>query len=86
MEPIIGTYYVNLNLDKKPFDNKLVRKALSLAIDREYVAGTIMQGTYSAASNFMGPGWIDEKGEFFDNSQAPSVVPDASELLNQLGY
>ena len=26
------------------------------------------------------------KGEFFDNSQAPSVVPDASELLNQLGY
>ena len=25
-------------------------------------------------------------GQKFDNSQAPSVVPDANELLNQLGY
>lgn len=96
VDPIIGTYYINLNLDREPFNNAMVRKALSLAIDREYVAGTIMQGTYSAASNFMGPGWIDEKGEFFDNANGgkPYIdnanyeanLEEAKALLAEAGY
>ena len=38
VDPIIGTYYLSFNTQVEPLDNPLVRKALSLAIDREYVA------------------------------------------------
>ena len=47
VDPIIGTYYLSVNTQREPFTDAKVRKALSLAIDREYVAGTLMQGTYS---------------------------------------
>ncbi len=68
IDPILGTYYLNLNCSKAPFDNVLVRKALNLAIDRNYIANTIMQGTYSPAYNFVGPGVSDATGYFFDNA------------------
>ncbi len=64
----LGTYYLNMNLTKEPFTDINVRKALSLAIDREYVANNIMQGTYTAAYNYVGPNVIDSEGMFFDNS------------------
>lgn len=67
--PMIGTYYISLNTEKEPYNNPDVRKALSLAIDREYLANTLMQGTYSPAGNFVGPGWMDTDGtEFYKNS------------------
>ena len=97
VEPIIGTYYLSLNTEREPFNNPDVRKALSLAIDREYVAGTLMQGTYSPASNFMGPGWIDTDGkEFMANANGGEVYIDTSnhaanleqakQLLADAGY
>lgn len=97
VEPIIGTYYLSLNTQREPFNDPKVRKALSLAIDREYVAGTLMQGTYSAASNFMGPGWIDTDGsQFIDNANGgkPYIdtanheanVEEAKQLLADAGY
>lgn len=97
VEPIIGTYYLSLNTQKEPFTDAKVRKALSLAIDREYVANTLMQGTYSPASNFMGPGWIDTDGsQFIDNANGgkPYIdtanhdanVEEAKQLLADAGY
>lgn len=97
VDPIIGTYYLSLNTQREPFNDPKVRKALSLAIDREYVAGTLMQGTYSAASNFMGPGWIDTDGsQFIDNANGgkPYIdttnheanVEEAKKLLAEAGY
>ncbi len=97
VEPIIGTYYLSLNNNKEAFKDPKVRKALSLAIDREYVAGTLMQGTYSAASNFMGPGWIDTDGsQFIDNANGgnPYIdttahdanVEEAKRLMEEAGY
>lgn len=70
VEPILGTYYLNMNTTKAPFDNVLVRKALNLAIDREYVANVVMQGTYAPAYNFLGTGIDDASGagEFLQNS------------------
>lgn len=97
VDPIIGTYYINLNMTEEIFQNKLVRQALNLAIDREYVANTLMQGTYSPASNFMGPGWIDTDGKEFienanggnpyiDNSDYEGNLAKAKELLAEAGY
>ena len=68
VDTILGTYYLSLNDQKEPFTDPNVRKALSLAIDRDYVANTIMQGTYSPAYNMVGPGIVDESGMFYDNA------------------
>ena len=71
VDPILGTYYLSMNLNKAPFNNKNVRKALSLAIDREYVANTVMQGTYTPAYNYVGTGVDDvDTGKFLENSKA----------------
>ena len=72
VEPILGTYYVSMNLQKEPFNDVNVRKALSLAIDRDYVANVIMQGTYAPAYNFMGTGVddADGAGKFMENAMA----------------
>lgn len=67
VEPLMGTYYVTFNTQKAPFNDARVREALSLAIDRTYVATTIMQGTYSPATNFVGAGVSDAiKGSSFE--------------------
>lgn len=68
VDTILGTYYLNMNTQKAPFNDVNVRKALNLAIDRDYIANTLMQGTYSPAYNFAGPGLVDNEGMFFDNS------------------
>ena len=97
VDTILGTYYISLNDQREPFTDPLVRKALSLAIDREYVANVIMQGTYTPAYNLVGPGIMDEegKGEFIDNANGgePYISEDyeanleeAKALLAEAGY
>ena len=95
VDTILGTYYVSMNLQRDAFQNAKVRKALALAIDRDYVANTIMQGTYSAASNMVGPGIVDEQGYFYDNANggSPYIAADyeanmaeAKKLLEEAGY
>ena len=93
VDTILGTYYVSLNLKRDAFKDAKVRKALSLAIDRDYVANTIMQGTYSTADSIVGPGIVDEKGYFHDNGNAPYISADyeanlaeAKKLLAEAGY
>ena len=89
----LGTYYVSLNLKRDAFKDAKVRRALSLAIDRDYVANTIMQGTYSTADSIVGPGIVDENGYFHDNGNAPYISADyeanlaeAKKLLADAGY
>lgn len=97
VEPIIGTYYVSLNLQKEYFQDARVRKALSLAIDRNYVANTLMQSTYSPASSIVGPGWLDTDGSSFaenanggtpyiDNDNFDANLEEAKKLLEEAGY
>ena len=93
VDTILGTYYVSLNLQRDAFQDAKVRKALSLAIDRDYVANTIMQGTYSTADSIVGPGIVDENGYFHDNGNAPYISADyeanlaeAKKLLEEAGY
>ena len=95
VDTILGTYYISLNDQKEPFTDAKVRKALSLAIDRDYVANTIMQGTYEPAYNFVGPGIVDESGMFYDNANGgkPYISDDydanleeAKQLMADAGY
>lgn len=95
--PQIGTYYLSLNLNDPAFEDVRVRKALSLAIDREYVANTIMQGTYSPASGLVGSGWTDTDGSDFagnanggkpyiDNTTFEANLEEAKQLMADAGY
>ena len=97
VDSILGTYYISLNDQREPFTDVRVRKALSLAIDRDYVANVIMQGTYSPAYNMVGPGIVDaEEGTMFiDNANGgePYISEDyeanleeAKSLLAEAGY
>jgi oligopeptide transport system substrate-binding protein len=96
VDPDMGTYYISLNDAKEPFTNAKVRQALSLAIDRDYVANTLMQGVYTPAYNFIGTGITDWDGSaFMDNANGgkPYISKDykanlaqAKQLLSDAGY
>ena len=95
LDEIMGTYYISLNDQKEPFTDPNVRKALSLAIDRDYVANTIMQGIYTPATALVGPGIVDNEGYFMDNANGgePYISDDydanleeAKQLLADAGY
>ena len=96
----MGTYYISFQTQKEPFNNPDVRKALSLAIDRDYVANTVMQGIYAPATNFVGPGISDVEngssfeevtrknngGDFFNVGDHDADIAKAKELLAKAGY
>lgn len=99
VDPIMGTYYISFNNEKEPFNDPRVRKALSLVIDREYVANTLMQGTYTPALNYCGPGLTDAKkgtyfeevtvedyGNHFGKESYEEDVKKAQELLAEAGF
>ena len=95
LDEIMGTYYISLNDQEEPFTDVRVRKALSLAIDRDYVANTIMQGIYTPAVALVGPGIVDENGYFMDNANGgePYISDDyeanleeAKSLLAEASY
>ncbi|MBK9083574.1 MAG: peptide ABC transporter substrate-binding protein [Rhizobiales bacterium] len=60
--PYLGTYYFVFNTTKKPFDDVRVRNALSMVLDREFLAEQIWGGTMVPAYSFVPPG-IGNYGE-----------------------
>lgn len=87
--PNLGTYFYAYDTRTKPFDDVRVRQALSMVIDREFLADTIWGGTMLAAYSFVPPG-IPSYG-------APSSVAwkdqspfqredDAKRLMEAAGY
>lgn len=90
----LGTYYLNLQNQKAPFDNVKVRQALSLAVDRKYMAEQVMQGTYVAAGNFVGPGFYDadttkqfyEYATYIDVDKHEENLAKAKTLLAEAGF
>lgn len=61
--PSLGLYALAVNTRKAPFDDPRVRRALSLALDREYLADALWGATMSPAYSFCPPG--------LDNALAP---------------
>ncbi len=94
VDPIMGTYYLSMNDSIEPFNDVNVRKALSLAIDRERVANTIMQGTYSPAYTLTGPGITEPDGSAYMDKCSTEWIPSdyeeskrlAQEALAEAGY
>jgi oligopeptide transport system substrate-binding protein len=74
--------YLGFNIDKKPFDNVKVRRALSLAIDREHICRILRHGEKPIANLIPSPllGHSDFSSE---QSYNPKL---AKNLLAQAGY
>ncbi len=66
VSPYLAVYYYGLNLNRPPFENNpLLRQALSMAIDREVLAGTIIGRGEQPAYSWVPPG--------VDNYHAPRL-------------
>ncbi|MFD1707764.1 peptide ABC transporter substrate-binding protein [Siminovitchia sediminis] len=66
--PDLAVYYYNLNNEVQPFNNKKVRKALSMAIDRKALVEHVSQGGQQPAYGVIPPGIPDAQGDFQENS------------------
>jgi len=55
----LGTYYVSFNVQKPPLDNPLVRKALILAVDRNYIVEKIGKAGQQPAGAYVPTGLSD---------------------------
>jgi oligopeptide transport system substrate-binding protein len=54
--PYLGTWYFAFNTSKAPFDDVRVRRALSMVIDREFIAEQVWQETMVPAYSWIPPG------------------------------
>ena len=54
--PRLCTYYYGFVVTKKPFDNVMVRKAFSAAIDRQSLIDNLLKGEQKPAHSFAPPG------------------------------
>ena len=85
VDPIMGTSYMSMNLQNELFQDVNVRKALSLALERDYIANTVQQGTYLPAYELTGPGITDADGTtpYMDNSNKEWIPTDYEESKKQ---
>ncbi len=87
--PYLGTYYYIFNLEKPPFDDIRVRKALTLAIDRQAIVDNVTQGGQPPAFAFVPPGIQEPDGSDFREKGGDYFQEDlalAKELLAVAGY
>tara|TARA_R110001599_G_scaffold353459_2_gene592776 strand:- start:26322 stop:27944 length:1623 start_codon:yes stop_codon:yes gene_type:complete len=80
--PYIGTYYYLLNTTRAPTDNLNVRKALSMAVDRDKLNKTVLKGTNLSAYSITPP---DTLG-YYPPRLFSYDVKMARKLLAEAGY
>lgn len=80
VNPYIGSYYYQINTTRKPFDDKRVRHALALAIDREALINTALSAVNSPSYAIVPPGTLGyqpPKLFEFDPEQARKLLAEA---------
>ncbi|HZH50917.1 MAG TPA: peptide ABC transporter substrate-binding protein [Microvirga sp.] len=87
--PYLGTWYLVVNSSKAPFNDVRVRQALSMAIDREFIAEQIWGQTMQPGYSFMPPG-VGNYGEpaFMEYKDASPIDREekAKALLKEAGF
>ncbi len=82
-EPVLSTYFYRINTTRKPFDDKRVRKALALAIDRDSLTRNILRAGQKPALGLTPPGC----GEGYDTPMPLKFDPaEARRLLAEAGF
>lgn len=81
-DPFLSIIYLNFNASKPPFDNPLVRRALSLAIDREALSRSVLEGVLPPARAFVPPNC----GGYTSRTKIADDAAEARRLLAEAGY
>lgn len=89
--PRIGMQYFDFNASKKPFDDAKVRKAFSMAINREQIIKSIVQSVEKPAFGFVPygiPDGVQKDKEYRDvaGNMFTENVDEAKKLLAEAGY
>ncbi len=87
--PYLGTYYYIFQIEKPPLDDINVRKALTLAIDREALVTNVTQGGQLPAFAYVPPGIPEADGSDFRENGGDYYTYDpetAKQLLAEAGY
>ena len=89
----IGTIYLELNITNKSLNDKRVRQALSLAIDRKYLVNQVIKGTQIPAGAFVPPAikgssfyFREESSNFINIDKHDENIIKAKELMAEAGY
>lgn len=82
ISPYLGTYYMVFNVNKPPFTSPLVRRALSLAIDRKSLAEDVVKGGKVPADSFTPP----DTGSYTARTNLQYDVKFAKECLAKAGF
>ena len=82
IEPQLGTYYFRFNVTRPPLDDARVRRAMSLAIDRQAIVEKISQGGQTPAGSFSPPG----AGGFMPSLTVEYDPDEARRQLAEAGY
>jgi len=78
--PYLGTYYFLINTKRPPVDDVRVRQALSMAVDRDKLNRTVLQGSNVPAYSITPPdtlGYYPPKLFDYDVEKARSLLADA---------
>ncbi|MGI9456290.1 MAG: peptide ABC transporter substrate-binding protein [Aeoliella sp.] len=80
--PQLAAYYYKLNTTRKPLDDKRVRKALALALDRQDIVRTVTRGPEEPALHLVPPGIPNYESPTLGNEN----IEQARRLLAEAGY
>ena len=86
--PNLATYYYVFDTRHAPFDDVRVRRALSMAVDRDFLAQKIYAGAQLPAYSFVPPGiagYQNAEADFAGMSQLDRE-DEATKLLKEAGY
>ena len=86
--PYLGTYYYVYKLPKDPWTNVKLRHAISMAIDRDYLAEKVWQNTMIPAYSFVPPGIGGYETKTTDYAEMSQLDREdaAKKILAELGY
>ncbi|MGQ0833834.1 MAG: peptide ABC transporter substrate-binding protein [Gammaproteobacteria bacterium] len=87
--PQLNTYYYGFNLDREPFRSRPgLRRALSLVVDRERLAQSVLRVGELPANGWVPPGIHDYGAQSFDYTGRPMSerIAEARRLYAAAGY
>jgi oligopeptide transport system substrate-binding protein len=86
--PQMSTYYYGFNLDRPKFQDERVRRALSMVIDRERLANSVLRVGELPAYGWVPPGVYNYQPQVFDYAAMPMPqrIAEARKLLAAAGY
>jgi len=86
--PYLGTYYYAIKTDKAPWDNVELRNAISMAIDRDFLAEKVWQNSMLPGYSMVPPGIAGYTPALAKYADMPQIDREdaARKILEKLGY